>query len=328
MTPALRHSIALAALLVSVTLAFPAHAWNALGHKVVAEIAWQELSPEQRQEIVDTLRRHPRFAEDFQQQMPAEVERADKAVQDHWVFQHAATWPDIARGLQGEARRKYDRPTWHYVNFPILLDDSDRRALSGRLSLNVSSKYPADTGQHNYNVMQAIKHCQAALSSKRADAPTKALAYCWLFHLVGDSHQPLHSTALFSVNQFPKGDRGGNEIPLTRGNNLHSLWDNLLGRQHYMSDVQREVAELKQNADWWNVDTKTDAADWIAESHELAKSFVYDRVILQAVRDTPPGAKVQPITLSDAYLKDAGEHARRRIVAAGVRLGSLLQSGR
>ena len=39
----------------------------------------------------------------------------------------------------------------------------------------------------------------------------KAMAYCWLFHLVGDIHQPLHCTALFSAEHFPKGDRGGFE---------------------------------------------------------------------------------------------------------------------
>jgi hypothetical protein len=44
----------------------PAAAWNSLGHKVVAEIAWQQLDPATRQAIVDTLRRHPRFDTDFQ----------------------------------------------------------------------------------------------------------------------------------------------------------------------------------------------------------------------------------------------------------------------
>ena len=30
-----------------------AYAWNALGHKVVAEIAWRQLSPADRQRIVE-----------------------------------------------------------------------------------------------------------------------------------------------------------------------------------------------------------------------------------------------------------------------------------
>jgi len=313
------------ALLLVALLPTPAVAWNALGHKVVAEIAWQELSPENRQEIVDTLRRHPRFAEDFVKKMPADVASADKSVQDHWTFQHAATWPDIARNLSGEARQTFNRSTWHYVNFPVFLDDSDRRALSKSLNVNLSSDYPTNADPNDYNVMQALRHCQAALSSKQANAPTKALAYCWLFHLVGDSHQPLHSTALFSVEQFPNGDRGGNEIPLTRGSNLHSLWDNLPGRRHYMADVQREVAELKEGREAWNADTKVDVKAWLAESHRLAESFAYDPVILQAVRNTPPETKLAKINLPESYMREAGRVARQQIVAAGLRLAALLK---
>ena len=43
------------------------------------------------------------------------------------------------------------------------------------------------------------------------DPERKAIALAWLFHLVGDIHQPLHTAQLFTVD-YPKGDRGGNEI--------------------------------------------------------------------------------------------------------------------
>ena len=79
-----------------------AFAWNNLGHKVVAEIAWQQLTPAQRQSIVDTLRRHPRFDADFVAKMEDDVQGSSKEKQDHWIFQHAATWPDLARSLKGE----------------------------------------------------------------------------------------------------------------------------------------------------------------------------------------------------------------------------------
>jgi hypothetical protein len=49
-----------------------AAAWNPLGHKLVGEIAWQQLDPDTRKKIADTIKRHPRFAEDFAPQMPAE----------------------------------------------------------------------------------------------------------------------------------------------------------------------------------------------------------------------------------------------------------------
>ena len=66
---------------------------------------------------------------------------------------------------------------------------------------------------------------------------------------IGDLHQPLHCAALYSANQFPKGDEGGNKIPLRKGKNLHSLWDELLGKQYYMRNVEKAANELEL-VDW------------------------------------------------------------------------------
>ena len=55
----------------------------------------------------------------------------------------------------------------------------------------------------------------------------KAVYLCRLFHEVGDIHQPLHCTAVFS-EQFPLGDQGGNlaRIRITSSPvNLHSFWE-------------------------------------------------------------------------------------------------------
>lgn len=299
-------------LLIAFLGSAPALAWNSLGHKVVAEIAWQQLTPEQRQPIVDAIRHNPRFVENFANEMPPDVANGDKATQDHWIFQQAATWPDIIR------KSDFDRPNWHYVDFPFFISGERR------IKANISSDFPTKSDPKKYNVSQAAKYCLATVKDRGAAEQAKGLAYCWLLHLVGDMHQPLHSTAIFS-DYFPNGDRGGNEIPLTRGRNLHSLWDNLLSRQSKMSDVARTVAELKQDKESWKVETKPDIDGWIAESHELAKTVVYEPTILQAVRDATPGTKLQPISLPDSYMREAGKVARQRIVAAGLRLGALLK---
>src|SRR3954447_4680749 len=104
---------ALNALVLLIVAASPAFAWNSLGHKVVAEIAWRQLDAPARQTIVDTLRRHPRFDTDFVAKMEDSAAKGDKATQDHWIFQHAATWPD-----QIHKNKEYDRPLWHYIDIP------------------------------------------------------------------------------------------------------------------------------------------------------------------------------------------------------------------
>ena len=308
-----RNAAGLLLVFCEVLTAVPAFAWNGLGHKVVAEIAWQQLSPSERQPIVDALRRHPRFAEDFEKKMPDDVATADTDVQDHWVFQQAATWPDMARKTQ------FDQPTWHYINVPLFLDGNHR------VPFNLSTDYPTKTMQNDGNIVQATKDCLALIADPAASIDARALAYSWLLHLVGDMHQPLHTTALV-CNYFPKGEDGGNKILTVQGKNLHSLWDNLLGRQSKMSDVEREVAKLKEQPELWNVDTRLDINGWAAESNDAAKSMVYDPAILQAVQQATPGVKLEPISLSTEYLKAAGQLARRRIVAAGLRLGALLKT--
>jgi hypothetical protein len=127
-----------------------------------------------------------------------------------------------------------------------------------------------------------------------------------------------------------KGDEGGNQIPLTRGKNLHSLWDGLLGKQYYMRNVAKSVAELSDKSRfgevWESASKETDPRRWADESHAFCESVVYDPAILEAVRNTPSGEKIAPIDLPVEYYKAAGDLARKRIVAAGVRLGVMLKT--
>ncbi len=48
-------------------------------------------------------------------------------------------------------------------------------------------------------------------SGRKSEAERKGIAVTWLFHLVGDIRQPLHTAQLFTVED-PNGDRRGNEI--------------------------------------------------------------------------------------------------------------------
>jgi hypothetical protein len=297
--------------------------WNALGHKVVAEIAWRQLSPEQRKSVVEILRRHPRFDRDFAGKMEDNALTGDKSIEDHWIFLQAATWPDIIR-----KDKEHDRPEWHYIDLPTFLDESDRTAFAGKLPVNISTEFPTNIPREHYNIVQAIELCRESLGGK-AGPEVKAQAYCWLMHLVGDIHQPLHCTALFSKSHFPKGDRGGNEIKLKKGKNLHSLWDNLLGRASYIRNVDGAALELsnkKHYGDVWNSATKEmSPALWAKDGRDLCEKAVYSDAILSAVRSTTVGPDVEPIELPEEYYTKAGEVARKQVITAGLRLGEFLK---
>jgi hypothetical protein len=41
----------------------------------------------------------------------------------------------------------------------------------------------------------------------------RAVAVAWLFHLIGDLRQPLHTVQRFT-REYPHGDRDGNEVSI------------------------------------------------------------------------------------------------------------------
>src|SRR5687767_4356906 len=81
----------------------------------------------------------------------------------------------------------------------------------------------------------------------------KAVALCWLFHLVGDVHQPLHTVALFTPDH-PEGDRGRNLafVRVREGGqilNMHALWDGLIIGSQRFQDVRNEATKLRLRPD-------------------------------------------------------------------------------
>ena len=87
------------------------------------------------------------------------------------------------------------------------------------------------------------------MRTSTAAAEDKAVAICWIFHLVGDIHQPLHNAAYFSSEEgFRQGDQGGNRFGVKingRKWKLHAFWDDLLG----------------EDAAYWDDSARTSAAD-------------------------------------------------------------------
>ena len=248
-----------------------AYAWSEAGHKIVGSIAFRQLSPEKQAKIVAILKNHPRWKEDFESKMPAELTTEED--QNEWIFQQAAIWPDLARSFQGETRKEFTHSSWHYIDVPMYLTPEDQTALEGTLTENISLDPPAQE-QENMNVVQAIRLARRMLVDKSAPDAKKAVMLCWIFHDVGDIHQPLHSTALYSKNLFPKGDRGGNSIKTDQRQNLHAVWDQFLGVRvsfttarnrsiKMVNDPELSQAVLKPQRNW------TRKLGWMKATHSL-----------------------------------------------------------
>jgi S1/P1 Nuclease len=147
----------------------------------------------------------------------------------------------------------------------------------------------------------------------------KSYDLVWLMHLVGDVHQPLHSTARFTSTQ-PEGDDGGNGVKIcnpTCGGNLHSFWDDLPGSERKLDDAIGPAIVYGQSLsaapDASANELKT--AAWITEGFNAAKSKVYT---------APIGAGAGPFTITQAYRAAARKLAKQRVALAGARLAKIL----
>src|SRR5262249_2570265 len=141
---------------------------------------------DQRVKVVGMLKKHPHYGEFLVARKP------EGFTEDECAFMRAATWADWVRSHHKE---QFDHPTWHYINYPI-----------------VPAGSAVDPAQHEPPAGQVnvVSQLAVRVDKIRTGSDEERPVYLtWLFHLVGDIHQPLHCTAAYSEH-FPDGDRGGN----------------------------------------------------------------------------------------------------------------------
>lgn len=324
--------ITLSLALLTATFAVEARAWSEAGHKIIASIAFRQLSDRAQVKLGELLKHHPRYEEDFARHMPAEVASGSAKMQNEWLLQQAALWPDMARGLPDDLKDKFNHPTWHYIDIPTFLSEADRTALETNLKLNMSVAPPI-TAEPEMNAVQTIRLARKMLAADGADKAEAAVWLCWLLHDIGDLHQPLHSTAMFSVNLYPEGDKGGNSVPTQQGFNLHALWDEFLGDWATFAAVQDRAAALLADRKTTQVGQtacqQLDETVWLAESRALAQSAVYSPEVIGYLRVQKPTVDRRgppPLRLSEEYLTNGVRISTERVVQAGFRLGAVLES--
>ena len=300
----------------------PARAWHETGHKATAAIAFGEISFERQRAVISALRAHPRFEEDFQSLMPADVLRGSEFEKGRWLFEQASIWPDLVAMRDDEVRNRYHRSRWHYINLTVWLTDEDRGVLERKLDHNRATEFTPPLRQ-NLNIVQALRGNVQIWHDADASDAEKAVALCWILHLIGDLHQPLHTVALFSQAFFPHGDRGGNNIEVRRGDeirNLHAVWDALPSDLDNLDPSAGTLLSIPSD------EVSDEAIDeWLRHHARLADKFVYTNDVKAQLLESLQDRKLPTLVLSHEYIVSARTIARRQVNLAGQRIARLIE---
>jgi hypothetical protein len=293
-----------------------AFAWNSTGHRIVAYIAYKQLDDGTKQRVVAALKNHPAASTDLWTR--GGINGTDT---DLNLFLNAATFPDDVRFSHGPNRfhdPKFDRfhkePN-HFVDFEF----------------KPPAKMPGDPAMGD-TILNTYKANLAMVRDENVDDADQAVALSWIFHQIGDVHQPLHCVSRFAgkLTLVVNGDRGGNGVqpfPNPRGHHdLHSYWDDLLGSDssaNTPAKLQRDAEAVRTAfpaADFAAAELKgaDDLKPWALDSFGLAVDKSYDPL------DDDLDAGVAD--LPDGYDDAAKSLAKKRLAMAGYRLASQLKA--
>ena len=284
-----------------------ASAWSRSGHMVSGAIAYEEINardPKVLAQILEIMARHPERA-------PFEVAvgRESGGERTRRLFMEMARWPDDIRG------GSYDHPTWHYAG----------RALSDAKQPPMQPRRPEVAGA----AREAFALSIVVVADPAAPASERAVGLCWLFHLVGDIHQPLHAADQVS-SALPEGDRGGGLQflldPRTRQPvTLHLFWDDAIRASAEPAAASEQARLLRAKyprSSFAELSSKPDAArdfaTWALESFELARTVAYEPDL-----KTSASENAAPLP-ADRYVSNVATTSERRIALAGYRLADLM----
>jgi hypothetical protein len=288
-----------------------ARAWDDVGHKITAYIAWQQMTPEVRERVIKILAAANEDSQLATFYLPY-GSRSDEAKKREF-FMIAATWADIIRDRNFETRyRKYHHSNWHY-------SDTFWTEKDGRVEI---LKAPDEGGLALEKIIEFMK-----LESSDAKDSEKALGIAWLEHLIGDLHQPLHASARVTATE-PKGDQGANLFLLTpvgtprdKQENLHWFWDSIVVRNEpndkdecdadYVDPIARSIMKKYPFAKMESRLAVGDPERWKRESFEISSTRVFPADLK---RNEMPSA---------AYKKAAMKIAEERLALAGYRMGAV-----
>ncbi len=271
---------------------------------LISQIAEDQLTPAAKTKIAEAMATFGRKEGDYD-------------------FVSAACWMDDIRA------RTRDYNEWHYVNLPFTAEGT-----------------PVPEGGNPPDVIWGLRQCLEKLQGE-ASPEDKAEALVMLLHLEGDVHQPLHTTS--------DDDAGGNkreianlrspkvDLLFSKGNNLHYFWDSayrrvfkdgkaeasfyapvylpsqpLKGHQEALPMVREQASLIEKEFPKTVVPDAGDPMTWALESHRLGYDFGYGKL--------PKPQSDNTYHLTQAYIDEARDIARKQVAIAGYRLGELLNA--
>lgn len=280
-------------------------AWDPIGHMLVSQIAYGQLTPAAKERVEKSL---------------AAFNQKEQAA---YTFVTAACWMDDIRAKTKEYN------TWHYVNLPFtpegtpVPEDTPNVVWAGELMENIIAGKAAHPGIDRDQALVMLIHLVGDVhqplhaTSRMGDAGGNKVTITNLTDPASD--------LLFS-----------------KGGNLHFFWDSayrrvfrdgdatvsyagliypreepIAGHDAAMPLVTENAALLVKNHPLESLALPEGGMkEWALESHRLGYSLGYQQL--------PGGESANPVTLDQAYVDKARERAQQRTVAAGHRLAGLL----
>lgn len=300
-------------LLVILSLANSAMAWDNTGHKVTTYIAWERMTPKAREQASRILLAAP---EDSHISVYYPSDSRSMAAKQLELFMIASTWSDLVRDRKFAVRyEKYNKGGWHIASSLWKLE-------------NGQVKIIAEPDTQEGNAVIKLAEFDKLLRDATVSDAEKAVALAWILHMGGDIHQPLHTSGRVTELE-PEGDRGANLFMLSSPNapreqtlNLHSFWDGILSRNTprvndapdsiYLPAIARNITQKYPFAMMEGRLKLGQFDEWRAESFKLATTELFPAILKRG--------EVPPADYNSLALKISEE----RIALAGYRMGEML----
>lgn len=270
-----------------------AWSWGDDGHRAIALIAERCLTADVKNKVAALL--------------AADTDNLTK----HDIASEA-TWADKYRDENNRQDHYAETQNWHFTDIEI--DHPDiRAACFGRKPLPAGTL--ASEGPPEDCAINKIEQFKVELAARGTDAEERLIALKFILHLVGDIHQPLHSS--------DNHDKGGNDVKVTvagfphkPNDELHGFWDtqfvdgiamppSVLADQLFAQITPEDARE-------W---AKGTPDDWAMEAFAIGKTDVYGN---------PPLSAAHEQQLSADYVDTAEVDVRLQLSRAGIHLASLL----